>query len=121
MDIAKRLDAAHELMASEGAEVMLVASNELARIDTVFHLTGYRALGESLAVLARGDAPTLIVTPQWETERAEARAAGWTIRGAGRIYSLRAGARGGAGDNAIHSAMIEAKPGGAGILWSALE
>jgi Xaa-Pro dipeptidase len=82
MDIAKRLDAAHELMTSEGADVMLVASNELARIDTVFHLTGYRALGESLAVLARDDAPTLIVTPEWETERAEARAIGWKIRGA---------------------------------------
>ena len=82
MDIAQRLDAAYKLMATEGADVMLVASNELARIDTVFHLTGYRALGESLAILARGEAPTLIVTPEWEISRAEVRAAGWRIRGA---------------------------------------
>ncbi len=82
MEIARRLDAALDLMASEGAEVMLVASNELARIDTIFHLTGYRALGESLAVLARGERPLLIVTPEWEVERAQARAPSWNLRGA---------------------------------------
>ena len=38
----------------------------------------------------------------------------------GRVYTLRAGARGGAGDNAILSAMIEPKPGGVEVLWSSL-
>src|SRR5262249_11045611 len=82
MDIAGRQLAALQLMEREGCEVMLVASNELARIDTVFHLTGYRPLGESLAVLSLHDRPTLVVTPEWEVERARARAASWTIRGA---------------------------------------
>jgi hypothetical protein len=40
----------------------------------VFHLTGYRPVGESLCVLQRNGQPTLIVTPEWEAERAEARA-----------------------------------------------
>ncbi|MGH7033251.1 MAG: M24 family metallopeptidase [Stellaceae bacterium] len=38
----------------------------------------------------------------------------------GRVYTLRAGARGGTGDNAILSAMIEPKLGGVDILWSAV-
>jgi Xaa-Pro dipeptidase len=80
MDIAGRQEAALRLMEREGADVMLVAPNELARIDTVFHLTGYRALGESVAVLTRGAKPTLVVTPEWEAERAEARAPGWSVR-----------------------------------------
>jgi Xaa-Pro dipeptidase len=80
MDIAARLDAALQLMKAEGVEIMLVASNELARIDTVFHLSGYRPLGESLAVLSTRDKPTLIVTPEWEAERARARAPAWQLR-----------------------------------------
>jgi len=79
MDISARTQAARLLMAREGVEVMLVAANELARIDTIFHLTGYRSLGESLAVLSRNDKPTLIVTPEWEAERATARAPSWTV------------------------------------------
>src|SRR5579862_8711908 len=81
MDITARLQAALQLMEREGAEVMLVASNELARIDTIFHLSGYRPLGESLAVLSLRGAPTLVVTPEWEVERARARAPSWSIRG----------------------------------------
>ncbi len=60
---------------------MLVAPNELNRVDSVFHLTGYRGVGESLAVLRKGEKPLLIVTPEWETERAQARAVGWDVRG----------------------------------------
>jgi len=82
MDIAGRRDAALQLMEREGIEVMLVAPNELNRIDTVFHLTGYRPVGESLCVLSRSAPPTLIVTPEWEGERASARAAGWNVRAA---------------------------------------
>ncbi len=81
MDIAGRQQAATQLMEREGVEVMLVASNELARIDTIFHLTGYRPLGESLAVLSVRGKPTLVVTPEWEVERAQARAPSWTVRG----------------------------------------
>ena len=79
MDIAGRRDAALRLMESEGVDIMLVAPNELARIDTVFHLTGYRALGETVAVLSRGAKPMLVVTPEWEGGRAEARASGWSV------------------------------------------
>ena len=39
---------------------------------------------------------------------------------AGRVYSLRAGAQASASDNALLSAMIVAKDGGADLLWSAL-
>jgi Xaa-Pro aminopeptidase len=82
MDIAGRQQAAAQLMEREGVEVMLVASNELARIDTIFHLSGYRPLGESLAVLSTQGKPTLVVTPPWEVERAQARAPSWIVRAA---------------------------------------
>ncbi len=81
MDIGGRQQAALRLMEQEGVDVMLVAPNELNRVDTVFHLTGYRGVGESLAVLRRGERPLLIVTPEWEIERAQARARGWDVRG----------------------------------------
>ncbi|HVA14884.1 MAG TPA: Xaa-Pro peptidase family protein [Stellaceae bacterium] len=80
MDIGGRQQAALRLMEQEGVDVMLVAPNELNRVDTVFHLTGYRGVGESLAVLRRGEKPLLIVTPEWEVERAQARAIGWDVR-----------------------------------------
>ncbi len=82
MDISGRRQAALRLMEQEGVDVMLVAPNELARIDTVFHLTGYRPVGESLCALSRNGEATLVVTPEWEVERARARATGWTVRAA---------------------------------------
>ena len=85
MDIAARVQAALQLMRAESVDMMLVASNELARVDTIFHLTGYRPLGESLAILSTHDKPLLIVTPEWEAERASARAPSWTVRGAGDL------------------------------------
>ncbi|HXR87841.1 MAG TPA: Xaa-Pro peptidase family protein [Stellaceae bacterium] len=81
MDHGGRLAAALQLMEREGVDVMLIAPNELNRVDTVFHLSGYRGVGESLAILRKGEKPLLIVTPEWETERAEVRAAGWEVRG----------------------------------------
>jgi Xaa-Pro aminopeptidase len=80
MDHGGRQQAAMRLMEREGVDVMLVAPNELNRVDTVFHLTGYRGVGESLAVLRRGEKPLLIVTPEWEIERAQARAKDWDVR-----------------------------------------
>jgi Xaa-Pro aminopeptidase len=50
----------------------------------------------------------------------EASPSGVDVLESGRIYSLRTGARSSAGDNAILSAMIEVKPGGAEVLWSSL-
>lgn len=82
MDHSGRTQAALQLMEREGVDVLLAAPNELNRVDTVFHLTGYRGVGESLAVLRKGEKPLLIVTPEWETERAQARARGWDVRGA---------------------------------------
>ena len=81
MDHGGRLQAALQLMEREGVDAMLVAPNELNRVDTVFHLSGYRGVGESLAVLRKGEKPLLIVTPAWETERAQLRARGWEVRG----------------------------------------
>lgn len=52
MDITARQQAALRLMNAEGVDIMLVASHALARRDTIFHLSGYRPLGESLAVLS---------------------------------------------------------------------
>ncbi len=80
MDSSGRTQAALRLMDQEGVDVMLVGPNEINRIDTVFHLTGYRGVGETLAVLSKSEKPTLIVTPEWEIERAQARAPGWTVR-----------------------------------------
>ena len=80
MDINGRQQAALQLMEREGVDVLLVAPNELSRVDTIFHLTGYRPVGESLCVLSRTGAPTLVVTPEWEAERAKARAKGWTVQ-----------------------------------------
>lgn len=85
MDIAGRLQAASQLMEAEDVDIMLVASNELARIDTIFHLSGYRPLSESIAVLSTQDKPMLIVTPEWEAERARARAPAWTVRAASNL------------------------------------
>jgi Xaa-Pro aminopeptidase len=82
MDHGGRTQAALQLMEREGVDVLLVAPNELNRVDSVFHLTGYRGVGESLAVLRKGEKPLLIVTPEWEIERAKIRALGWDVRGA---------------------------------------
>jgi Xaa-Pro dipeptidase len=82
MEIGGRRETALRLMEREGVDVMLVAPNELNRVDTVFHLTGYRPVGEALCVLSRSGDATLIVTPEWEGERAEARATGWKVRAA---------------------------------------
>lgn len=81
MDHSGRTQTALQLMEREGVDVLLVAPNELNRVDSVFHLTGYRGVGESLAVLRKGEKPLLIVTPEWEIERAQARARGWDVRG----------------------------------------
>ncbi|HWE76272.1 MAG TPA: aminopeptidase P family N-terminal domain-containing protein, partial [Stellaceae bacterium] len=82
MDHSGRTQAALQLMEREGVDVLLVAPNELNRVDSVFHLTGYRGVGESIAVLRKGEKPLVIVTPEWEIERAKIRAIGWDVRGA---------------------------------------
>jgi Xaa-Pro aminopeptidase len=53
-------------------------------------------------------------------EETEAEPGGVTRLEEGRIYTLRAGARQSESDNALVSAMIEPKAGGAEILWSSL-
>lgn len=53
-------------------------------------------------------------------EETEAAPGGVTRLEAGRVYSLRAGAQGAAGDAALVSAMIVPQEGGADVLWSAL-
>jgi Xaa-Pro aminopeptidase len=51
----------------------------------------------------------------------EATAGGVEMLEAGRVYSLHAGARASAGDNALLSAMIEPNAGGVELLWSSLD
>jgi Xaa-Pro aminopeptidase len=53
-------------------------------------------------------------------EETEAELGGVTRLEAGRIYTLRSGARQSETDNALVSAMIEPKAGGVEILWSSL-
>lgn len=52
MDITARQQVALRLMSAEGVDIMLAASKALTRIDTIFHLSRFRPLGESLAMLS---------------------------------------------------------------------
>jgi Xaa-Pro aminopeptidase len=54
-------------------------------------------------------------------EETEAEPGGVAKLEAGRVYSLRAGAQVSSSDNALLSAMIVPKEGGADLLWSALD
>jgi Xaa-Pro dipeptidase len=81
MNLEQRYEAAEDLMVREGLDVLLIATNELERVDTVFHLTGYRAVNQTLAVLRPNKRPILIVTPKWESERASRRAPNWEVHG----------------------------------------
>ena len=53
MDHSGRTQAALQLMEREGVDVLLVAPNELNRVDSVFHLTGYRGVGKASRYCAR--------------------------------------------------------------------
>ncbi len=80
------------------------------------------AAQEKLAGLAIHPAAQKLVTGiGLSLVETEAEASGVTRLEAGRIYSLKIGARQSESDTALLSAMIEAKDGGAEILWSSLE
>lgn len=76
-----RIAAILRCMAERGVELLIACSNGLHmpdRPDPVVHLSGYRALGESFALLRRDGALKLIVSPATDAERA----AGWKGPGA---------------------------------------
>ncbi len=75
MDPADRIADVRRLLAAEGCDTLVAASSaahSIGRPDPVFHLTGYRPVGPSLAVLG-ASAMTLIAAPAWDAERAAER------------------------------------------------
>jgi Xaa-Pro dipeptidase len=70
-----RLQAAAQSLADEGLDALVAANfghNSFLESHAVFVLSGVRPVGESAVVIDRGGASTLIVTPAWDAERAEA-------------------------------------------------
>jgi Xaa-Pro aminopeptidase len=75
MKIEARIDAVIRRMAEDGIELLIACSNGLQmpdRPDPVFHLSGYRSLGESFVFLYRDGTLKLIVSPAADAERAAA-------------------------------------------------
>jgi Xaa-Pro dipeptidase len=73
MNQDERIAAVLRCMAGEGVELLIACSNGLHmpdRPDPVVHLSGYRALGESIALLRRDGALKLVVSPAADAERA---------------------------------------------------
>ncbi|HTP93048.1 MAG TPA: M24 family metallopeptidase [Xanthobacteraceae bacterium] len=73
MDLSDRRAAVARRMAQEGVDLLIAASSGFRPYDfpdPVAFLSGYQSLGESLFVLDRDGAATLIVSPAWDGERA---------------------------------------------------
>jgi Xaa-Pro dipeptidase len=73
MNLDDRIAAVLRCMAERGVELLIACSNSLHmpdRPDPVVHLSGFRALGESIALLGRDGALQLIVSPSADAERA---------------------------------------------------
>src|SRR4029077_4733464 len=75
MDFDARIEAVVRCMAKEGIEVLIACSDGLQmpdRPDPVAHLSGYRSLGESVALLHSDGASKLSVSPAAGAERVAA-------------------------------------------------
>jgi Xaa-Pro dipeptidase len=75
MDFDARIDAVLRRMAEEGIELLIACSDGMQmpdRPDPVFHLSGFRSLGESFVLLRRDGGKKLIVSPSADSERAAA-------------------------------------------------
>jgi Xaa-Pro dipeptidase len=73
MDLSDRRAAVTRRMAAEAIDALIAASSGFHPYDfpdPVTFLSGYQSLGESLFVLGRDGAATLIVSPAWDAERA---------------------------------------------------
>ncbi len=81
MDHADRIADVRRLLASEGCDTLVAASSaahSIGRPDPVFHLTGYRPVGPSLAIVGQ-TTTTLIAAPAWDVERAASRSRADTL------------------------------------------
>src|SRR5215472_690600 len=70
-----RLAATARHLANEGLDALIAFNgghNSFLESHAVFVLTGVRPIGESAVVVDRSGASTLLVTPEWEGERAAA-------------------------------------------------
>ena len=73
MQLSDRIAEVRQLMEREGVDALVVVSNGAHSIDfnnPLFHISGFRELGPSLFVLRADGAPTLIVSPAHDVERA---------------------------------------------------
>lgn len=73
MDLSDRRAAVTRRMAANAIDVLIAASSGFRPYDfpdPVAFLSGYQSLGESLLVLGRDGAATLLVSPSWDAERA---------------------------------------------------
>lgn len=76
MDLQSRIEAVRQRMSADGIDVLIAASgglHALDRADAVAYLTGYRSVGESIFLLHRDSAATLIASPAADAERLAAR------------------------------------------------
>ncbi len=79
MDLSDRRAAVTRRMAADAVDVLIAASSGFRPYDfpdPVTFLSGYQSLGESLFLLGRDGAATLIVSPGWDAERVAASAQG---------------------------------------------
>jgi len=79
MDLSDRRAAVSRRMAQEAIDVLIAVSSGFRPYDfpdPVTFLSGYQSLAESLFVLDRDGAATLIVGPEWDAERVAAHARG---------------------------------------------
>ncbi len=128
MDHADRIADVRRLLADEGADTLVAASSaahSIGRPDPVFHLTGYRPVAPSLAIVG-AQTTTLIAAPAWDVERAAQRSRADTLVAAddpvaalaeclrgmrpGRLASVGVGALPHALAGRVGAALGEAKP-----------
>ena len=85
MDRSGRLERVLHRMAADGVDTLVALSSarhSMARTDAATHLSGYRSLGESAFVLFGDGAARLVVTPDYDEERACLRCPNTAIVGA---------------------------------------
>jgi hypothetical protein len=82
MDRSGRLERVLRRMAADGVDTLVALSNarhSMARTDPATHLSGFRSLGESAFVLFGDGTARLVVTPDYDEERARMRRPDTTI------------------------------------------
>jgi Xaa-Pro dipeptidase len=102
MTFEERLAAIRAAMLAQGLDRLIAihdGAHFIEKPNPVTVLTGFKALGPSAAVLAPGEDVQLVVTPEWETERAAEQCLGAHVHGVSDVVSAaitRGGPIGGA-------------------------